>query len=131
MSTFLLGMFSNLDCGNLIKNFFLFVIRTAIQELENTSSQDDASRLGPKAFIQYPGSMGEYSNIKDLNLSTVVMLKNQVYERQEWQKQRLWSLQGTIGEEIRIGCQMIDGTAYKKAIQISVSTSPTAKPGGF
>lgn len=69
--------------------------------------------------------MGKHSDIKDLNLSTVLVPGNQVYERHEWQKQGLWSLQGTIGEVIRVGCRMVNGTKHEKAKQISVSTSPT------
>lgn len=35
------------------------------------------------------------------------------------------SLQGISGEVTRIGCQMINGTIHKKAVEISISESPT------
>ncbi|RMC10979.1 hypothetical protein DUI87_12171 [Hirundo rustica rustica] len=98
---------------------------SATQELESISNQKNAEWPWSQAFIQYTGSMGNHSDIKDLNLSTMVMHENQIYERREWQKQKLWTLQGTIGEVVRVGCRMINGTNYEKAIQISVSTSPT------
>lgn len=96
-----------------------------IQELESTSSRNEAEWPWSQAFVQYTGSMGKYSDIKDLNLSTVVVHGNQVYERHEWQDQRLWSLQGTIGEAIRVGCRMVHGTKHYQAKQITFSTSPT------
>ena len=121
-------VFSNLACRyfvDIIVLFVLLVITSVIQELESTSSQNEAEWPWSQAFIQYTGSMGKHSDIKDLNLSAVVVHGNQVYERHEWQKQGLWSLQGTIGEVIRVGCQMVHGTKHKKAKQITVSTSPT------
>lgn len=126
MSTLRSGVFSNLACRvNRIVLLVLFVSTSVIQELESTSSQNEAGWPWSQAFIRYTGSMGKHSDIKDLNLSTVVMHGNQVYERHEWQKQGLWSLQGTLGEVIRIGCRMVNGTKHEKANQISVSTSPT------
>lgn len=125
-----LGIFCNLAYRNPVKRIGLFVLLvtvSATQELESTSSQKNAEWPWSQAFIQYTGSMGGHSAIKDLNLSTVVMHENQIYERQEWQKERLWTLQGTIGEVVRVRCRMINGTNYEKAVQISVSPSPTDK----
>lgn len=120
-------MFRNLSCKNLIEKTVWFMIIITIQELGNTSSQDNAEWPWSQAFTRFTGSMGKYSDIKGLNLSTVVMHENQVYKRQEWQKQRVWSLRGIRGEEIRIGCRIVNGTAHKKAILISASTTPTHK----
>ncbi|XP_039946963.2 uncharacterized protein LOC120765837 [Hirundo rustica] len=127
MNTLWLRIFHNLAYRNPISRIVLFVLPVVIsvtQELESVSNQKNAEWPWSQAFIQYTGSMGNYSDIKDLNLSTVVMHENQIYERREWQKQKLWTLQGTIGEVVRVGCRMINGTNYEKAIQISVSTSP-------
>lgn len=68
--------------------------------------------------------MGEPSEIKDLNLSTVVIHGDQVYEEQEWQEQELWTLQGIKGEEIKVECRMVNGTVYERPDEISVVTSP-------
>lgn len=80
--------------------------------------------LSPK-LIQYTESMEKHSNIKDLNLSTVVIHKNQIYKRYKWQKQGLWSLQGTLRKVIKVKCKIVNKTKHKKTNQIHVSTSPT------
>ncbi|XP_053789324.1 uncharacterized protein LOC128782859 [Vidua chalybeata] len=84
------------------------------------SGQDNAEWLWSQAFTQYTGSMGSQPDLEGLNLTTLVMHYNQIYTKQEWKRQEGWSLQGTIGEEIKIGCRMINGTTYNKVIQISV-----------
>ncbi|XP_063280697.1 uncharacterized protein LOC134565168 isoform X2 [Prinia subflava] len=73
-----------------------------------------------QAFTHFTGSMG---NVKGLNLLTVVMHDNQVYTGWEWEhRDRIWQLQGRIGERISIGCRMINGTVQHKANQITVTT---------
>lgn len=56
--------------------------------------------------------MEKQSNIKDLNLSTVVIHKNQIYKRHKWQKQGLWSLQGTLRKVIKVKCQIVNETKH-------------------
>uniref|UniRef100_A0A8D2M0Y0 Uncharacterized protein n=1 Tax=Zonotrichia albicollis TaxID=44394 RepID=A0A8D2M0Y0_ZONAL len=108
----------------LVCRIVLCVIITEVLELESTFIQSNAEWPWSQAFNQYTGSMGEPSEVKDLNLSTVVIHGDQVYEKQEWQEQKLWTLQGIRGEEIKVGCRMINGTAYEKPNEIGVSTSP-------
>lgn len=78
-----------------------------------------------QGFTRFTGLMGKYSDLKDLNLLTVVMHGNQVYAKQEWEKQKTWQLRGIVRKEIKIGCRIINRTTHEKATQISVSTSPT------
>lgn len=59
-----------------------------IQELGGNNTEWPWSQ----AFILYMGSMGKNADLIGLNLSTVVIHKDQVYEESEWQKQGLWSL---------------------------------------
>lgn len=40
-------------------------------------------------------------------------------------KPKPWHLQRTVGEEVKIGCRMINGTTHEKATKISVSPTPT------
>lgn len=57
----------------------------------------------------------------NLNLSTVVMHGNQVYLKNEWSwyKDEAFGkvslLRGTVGEEVKIGCRMIDRSTDEKA----------------
>ncbi|XP_056371321.1 uncharacterized protein LOC130266010 [Oenanthe melanoleuca] len=118
MSILQLGVFGDSGRRNLI---VLFVNIIIFQELKSTFSQSNVEWPWSQAFVKSTGYMGKVQN---LNLSTVVMHGNQVYEKQEWQKQGLWSLQGTVGETIRIGCRMINGTTHEKPAQISVSSPP-------
>lgn len=77
---------------NFIYIIVLYIIIIGVSELESTSIQTDTEWPWSQAFNKYTGSMGEPSEIKDLNLSTVVIHRNQVYEKQEWQEQELWKL---------------------------------------
>ncbi|XP_039912969.1 uncharacterized protein LOC120749537 [Hirundo rustica] len=95
-----------------------------VEGTESTLSQYDTEWPWSQAFVHFTGSMG---NVKDLNLSTVVMHENQIYTRQEWEKQKTWQLQGVVGEKISIGCRMINGTTHRKATSISVLTNQTNK----
>lgn len=99
--------------------FFMVII--IIQGWESTSSQDNTEQLWSQAYIKYTRSMGKSSDLRGLNLSTVVIHGSQVYLKREWSKttETLYQLQGTVGEEIKVGCRMINGTTHKKASQIS------------
>ncbi|XP_068888050.1 uncharacterized protein [Aphelocoma coerulescens] len=105
------------------KIVFLTVIIVTISQEIIPRGED----IWSQAFMRVTGLMGKYSDLKNLNLLTVVIHGNQVYTKQEWEKQRTWQLQGTVGEKIKIGCRMINGTTHKKATQISVSTTSTDK----
>ncbi|XP_030921224.1 uncharacterized protein LOC115949082 [Geospiza fortis] len=110
--------------NTLIYRIVLYVVIIEVLELESTFVHRDAEWPWSQAFNQYTGSMGELSEVKDLNLSTVVIHRNQVYEKLEWQERKLWTLQGIRGEEIKVGCRIINGTAYERPDEISVSISP-------
>lgn len=105
----------------------LYIIITEVLELESTSIQSNAEWPWSQTLNQCTGSIGESSEIKDLNLSTVVIHGSQVHEEQEWQERELWKLQGIRREEIKVRCQVINGTAYERPDTISVSTSPVYK----
>lgn len=64
----------------------LYIIIIEVLKLESTSIQSDAEWPWSQAFNQYTGSMGELPEIKELNLSTVVIHGDQVYEEQECQE---------------------------------------------
>ncbi|XP_058664607.1 uncharacterized protein LOC131560012 [Ammospiza caudacuta] len=108
----------------LVCRIVLCVIITEVLGIESTLIQSNAEWPWSQAFNQYTGSMGKSSEIKNLNLSTVVIHGDQVYEEQEWQERKLWTLQGIRGERIKVGCRMTNGTAYERPNEISVSTSP-------
>ncbi|XP_064591958.1 uncharacterized protein LOC135459657 [Zonotrichia leucophrys gambelii] len=72
-----------------------------------------------QAFLQSTGSMG---NVTGLNLLTVVTHEDKLYTRQEWEKHKTWQLQGVVGELISVGCRMVNGSDYSKAMSISAST---------
>ncbi|XP_075346023.1 uncharacterized protein LOC142403694 [Mycteria americana] len=71
--------------------------------------------------------MGTLPRKGNLNLSTVVVRGTEVYLENEWSWDRnetdvntiprLWR---TVATEIRIGCQIINGSTHEKATQISV-----------
>ncbi|KAK4818000.1 hypothetical protein QYF61_004113 [Mycteria americana] len=73
--------------------------------------------------------MGLNSN-KRLNLSTVVMHGTEVYLENEWSwdsTNRLPQLLGKVGQEIKVGCRVINGSTYQRVTQISVTEVKTKK----
>lgn len=112
---------------NFTYRIVLYIIITRVLKLESTSIQSDAEQPWSQAFNQYTRSMGEPSEIKNLNLSTVVIHEDQVYEEQEQQERELQTLQGIRGEEIKVECLVVNGTAHERPNAISVSTSPVYK----
>nr|XP_010297308.1 PREDICTED: uncharacterized protein LOC104632952 [Balearica regulorum gibbericeps] len=82
-----------------------------------------------QAHIKYTGSMGLNSN-KGLNLSTVVMHGTEVYLENEWgwdSTNRLPQLLGKVGQEIKVGCRVINGSTHQRVTQISVTEVKTKK----
>lgn len=77
------------------KIVFLTVIIVTISQEIIPRGED----IWSQAFMRVTGLMGKYSDLKNLNLLTVVIHGNQVYTKQEWEKQRTWQLQGTVGEK--------------------------------
>ncbi|XP_068023774.1 uncharacterized protein [Melanerpes formicivorus] len=81
------------------------------------------------AYIKSTGSMGLNSN-KDLNLATVVMHGKEVYLEKEWKwdsTNRLPQLLGQLGQEIKVGCRVINGSSHQQATQISVTEAGSQK----
>ncbi|XP_067153359.1 uncharacterized protein [Apteryx mantelli] len=82
-----------------------------------------------QAHIKYTGSMGLNSN-KGLNLSTVVMHGSEVYLENEWSwdsTNRLPQLLGKVGQDIKVGCRVINGSTHERVTQISVTEIKTKK----
>lgn len=107
--------------------FLTFVI--IIQGWESTSSGNNIGQPWSQAYIRHTGSMGKYSAIKDLNLATVVMHGSQIYSSEDWSRDinGIHQLQGIVGEEIKVGCRMVNRTTHKKASQITILVTPTSK----
>ncbi|XP_067170013.1 uncharacterized protein [Apteryx mantelli] len=84
-----------------------------------------------QAHVKHTGSMGLRSN-KDLNLVTVVMRGAEVCLENEWSWDsinRLPQLLGKTGQEIKIGCRVVNGSTHKKVNQISVTEVKSNKRG--
>lgn len=82
-----------------------------------------------QAHIKYTGSMGLKSN-KGLNLLTVVMHGTEMYLENEWNwdsTNRLPQLLGKVGQEIKVGCRVINGSTHQRVTQISVTEVETKK----
>lgn len=82
-----------------------------------------------QAHIKYTGSMGLSSN-KGLNLSTVVMHGAEVYLENEWSwdsTSRLPQLLGKVGQEIKVGCRVVNGSTHQRVTQISITEIKTKK----
>ena len=57
-----------------------------------------------------------------ITLATVALHNNRVFSKREW----IWnswypSLRDKVGEEIHIGCRMVNGSAHKKVTRIGIS----------
>ena len=68
--------------------------------------------------------MGLNSN-KDLAVLTIVMHRTEVYLENEWSRDpkgfdQFSRLQGVTGQEIKVGCLVINGSTYEKASQMAV-----------
>ncbi|XP_066405256.1 uncharacterized protein [Molothrus aeneus] len=82
-----------------------------------------------QAYIKHTGIMGLNSN-KGLNLSTVVMHGAEVYLENEWgwdSTNRLPQLLGKVGQQIKVGCRVINGSTHQRVTQISVTEIKTKK----
>ncbi|XP_027758309.1 uncharacterized protein LOC114067216 [Empidonax traillii] len=82
-----------------------------------------------QAYIKYTGSMGLNPNA-GLNLSTVVMHGTEVYLENEWSwdsTNRLPQLLGTVGQQIKVGCRLINASTHQPVNQISVTEVKTNK----
>lgn len=82
-----------------------------------------------QAHVKYTGSMGLNSN-RGLNLSTVVMHGTEVYLENEWSwdsTSRLPQLLGKVGQEIKVGCRVINGSTHQQVTQISITEIKTKK----
>lgn len=82
-----------------------------------------------QAHVKYTGSMGLSSN-KGLNLSTVVMHGAEVYLENEWSwdsTSRLPQLLGKVGQEIKVGCRVVNGSTHQRVTQISITEIKTKK----
>ncbi|XP_059701393.1 uncharacterized protein LOC132326766 [Haemorhous mexicanus] len=82
-----------------------------------------------QAYIKHTGIMGLNSN-KGLNLSTVVMHGAEVYLENEWgwdSTNRLPQLLGKVGQQIKVGCRVINGSTHQQVTQISVTEIKTKK----
>ncbi|XP_071413119.1 uncharacterized protein [Pithys albifrons albifrons] len=82
-----------------------------------------------QAHIKYTGSMRLNSN-KDFNLSTVVMHGTEVYLENEWSwdsTNRLPQLLGVVGQQIKVGCRLINGSTHQPVSHISVTEVKTNK----
>lgn len=82
-----------------------------------------------QAHVKYTGSMGLSSN-KGLNLSTVVMHGAEVYLENEWSwdsTSRLPQLLGMVGQEIKVGCRVVNGSTHQRVTQISITEIKTKK----
>lgn len=71
-----------------------------------------------QAHIKCARTMGTLSARGKANLSTMVMHGNKVYLENEWSWYKeeacgkVFLLWGTVGEDIKTGCQMINGSTY-------------------
>uniref|UniRef100_A0A8C3RGZ0 Uncharacterized protein n=1 Tax=Cyanoderma ruficeps TaxID=181631 RepID=A0A8C3RGZ0_9PASS len=82
-----------------------------------------------QAYIKHTGIMGLNSN-KGLNLSTVVMHGAEVYLENEWgwdSTNRLPQLLGKVGQQIKVGCRVINGSTHQQVTQISATEVKTKK----
>ncbi|XP_074711720.1 uncharacterized protein LOC141937633 [Strix uralensis] len=81
-----------------------------------------------QAHLAYTETIGKKPEIRGLTLATVVMYKEgsggYVYKEGIWNEgEGIPQIWGISGEEISIGCRMVDGTKYSGSTQISISTS--------
>lgn len=80
-------------------------------------SQGDPEWPWSQAYVKHTGVMGTPRKI--LNLATVVMNGTEVFSKHEWTWDRWYPLlKGKAGEEIQVGCRMINGSTHERATQI-------------
>ncbi|XP_042660771.1 uncharacterized protein LOC116964869 [Tyto alba] len=87
-----------------------------------------------QAHIGYTGSMGIGSTHTTLNLATTVIQGINVSSKEEWNHtyQGVQQLQGTLGQEIKIGCRAINESTHWAAKQITVRTRmESGEPGAL
>ena len=68
--------------------------------------------------------MGTRTIKENLSLATVVMHGAKVFSRHEWSWDNRWLplLKGKAGEEIRVGCRMINGSTHEKVTSMTISS---------
>ncbi|XP_066845245.1 LOW QUALITY PROTEIN: uncharacterized protein [Anser cygnoides] len=128
MKTLWSGVFSNVVSRNLVNRIVLFlwlIVVIVIQELEGASMMIENGG--------WPWSEAVTTEDKNINgkLAVVVIWRtngDHLHALSEWQNlEEGWIHQRTVGDEIEIGCRMINGTAHEKATGILVK--PTSKSG--
>uniref|UniRef100_A0A8B9BUJ2 Uncharacterized protein n=1 Tax=Anser brachyrhynchus TaxID=132585 RepID=A0A8B9BUJ2_9AVES len=129
MKTLRSGIFSNIVCRNLVNRIVLFawliVVVVVIQELESASMITENG--------EWPWSEAVTTEDKSINgkLAVVVMWQtngDHLHTLSQWQKLgEEWIHQRTAGDEIKIGCQMINGTTHRKVTGILIK--PISKSG--
>ncbi|XP_072705769.1 uncharacterized protein [Ciconia boyciana] len=94
--------------------------------LQTTSlmcSQKDPEWPWSQVHIKYNGIIGTRAIKENLNLATVVMHGSHVFSRHEWSWDNGWLplLKGKAGEEIQVGCRMINGSTHEKVTSMIIS----------
>jgi len=85
-------------------------------------SQQDPKWPWSQAFIRHNARTAVSK--EKITLATVVLHNNKVFPKHEW----VWnswypSLRGKVGEEIHIGCRVVNGSAHEKVTRIGISCS--------
>ncbi|KAK4805753.1 hypothetical protein QYF61_021852 [Mycteria americana] len=78
---------------------------------------------GPKPTLNTVELWEHVSSKQNLNLATVVMHGSHVFSRHEWSWDNGWLplLKGKAGEEIQVGCRMINGSTHEKVTSMRIS----------
>lgn len=108
---------------------FMLLFQTLIMLLCPTCLQRTLECPWSHVHTKYAGSIDIHSSKGDLNLSTVVMYGTKLYLENEWIRDndevdnKVPQFWGMSGEEIKIGCQMINRSTHERSSQISVNNT--------
>ncbi|XP_075356164.1 uncharacterized protein LOC142409049 [Mycteria americana] len=94
------------------------------RQLPLMCNQKDPEWPWSQAHIKYNGIMGIRAIKENLNLATVVVHGAEVFSRHEWSWDNGWLplLKGKAGEEIQVGCRMINGSPHEKVTSMTISS---------
>uniref|UniRef100_A0A8C5TKU6 Integrase catalytic domain-containing protein n=1 Tax=Malurus cyaneus samueli TaxID=2593467 RepID=A0A8C5TKU6_9PASS len=94
------------------------------QEIQSDNGSHFTARVVQDwAKAHYMSVLGRYPSRRSPSLATVVLHDSKAYSPGEWEWDRdewIKTLNGTIGEQIKVGCRKVEGSLYEKASTISI-----------
>ncbi|XP_063177384.1 uncharacterized protein LOC134508994 isoform X1 [Chroicocephalus ridibundus] len=104
---------------------------TLLSGLKNLPLDDE---LWDNALSRYTASTETLENMRDLNLSTLVIQGSEVYSRDKWSWKdslQMAKLEAATGKKIQISCRVINGSAHHRPTVIETIHVDSTKPDKY